>query len=527
MNLRDALQRTVRDGEESAADRTVGETNRSSSVGQSQRSASSPSDAHSTDEDLEARDIASVLEAIELVADESAAVVDAHRPQADYGDPFFGNWDDEVNLRSSNLLPPEANEHCGHLESETPPQFSYRLRQLDRTDDLESQHDGPETRNTADRIVSDQRAGKGNDDLLGENTEPAPSDDLPAVSELTLLEMTSANAAGQELDEGVFVRRKTEHSIAEQTNEDAEIVETDEDSRPLDASFDVSSLSSEQWAGASISAELPDTEEAPVAGGRLLPSRNRLAEDDAENDRVREEATTEPVESSQMAEKPPVVASAAPPIGEVGPSRVESSIVAALRTPRLAGQYRALWERMQPESGSGMPCMLGMFSVDFEPHCAQTLGQLAVLLSRHEGLHVLVVDADLTRRSLSSNFRLEDSAGLSDVCMQRAAWDEVIVPTSYSKMCILPAGRISPNAADLSLDVVPALVECWKSVFDVILVDVGDVQADFAQAIFPACDANYLLVRLGKTDREIVDNVVAALTDENIELSGCIVTNVP
>ena len=73
---------------------------------------------------------------------------------------------------------------------------------------------------------------------------------------------------------------------------------------------------------------------------------------------------------------------------------------------------------------------------------------LAILIA-FDGGPVLLIDGDLRRPRLHRVFGIDRRLGLSDVLDGNATVDEVIKPTDYSNLAVMPAGSWVPNPAEL------------------------------------------------------------------------------
>ncbi len=74
---------------------------------------------------------------------------------------------------------------------------------------------------------------------------------------------------------------------------------------------------------------------------------------------------------------------------------------------------------------------------------------LAVSLSKREENPVILIDADLRRKSLSTMLGLKEWKGLSDVLIGRLSVEEVLLSTEFSNLKVLPAGSDSEAPAEL------------------------------------------------------------------------------
>ena len=106
-------------------------------------------------------------------------------------------------------------------------------------------------------------------------------------------------------------------------------------------------------------------------------------------------------------------------------------------------------------------------------------------------------------------------------------WQKAVVPTSQMGMCVLPAGSNSIATGDFDPLRMPLMASGWTEMFDIVLIDIGDAKAPFAQQLYKACDRSYMLIRLGRTSRDLADDMMDALLGDDVVLNGCIVTNMP
>lgn len=80
---------------------------------------------------------------------------------------------------------------------------------------------------------------------------------------------------------------------------------------------------------------------------------------------------------------------------------------------------------------------------------------------------VLLIDADVLRRGLSSALGLENAPGLVDLlCDERIALEDVVVQTADANLCILPAGRVDENVNELlASDRMPRVISRLSNAF--------------------------------------------------------------
>lgn len=111
---------------------------------------------------------------------------------------------------------------------------------------------------------------------------------------------------------------------------------------------------------------------------------------------------------------------------------------------------------------------------------------------------ILLVDGDLRRGKLHSPFGIESKVGFTDILLGRVAdWREVVYPTSYENLFLLPTGKYNHSAPEL-LDPahVRALINEWAKDYDLIIFDTAPVGRVVDGALIArACDGTILITR--------------------------------
>ena len=157
---------------------------------------------------------------------------------------------------------------------------------------------------------------------------------------------------------------------------------------------------------------------------------------------------------------------------------------------------------------------------------SDVLAHMAELLVDRGAGEVLLVDANLPKRLLSKRFDVEKNPGLAEACESDTSWRDLLVVGEDPRLCILPGGgRLSPGKSRKA--VVAPMIDQWKERFQVVLVDAGAPDASLVETFSQSCDAIYLVVRLGQTDRKQVQAAIDTLHSLDGPLNGCIVTNTP
>src|SRR5437870_3278757 len=87
------------------------------------------------------------------------------------------------------------------------------------------------------------------------------------------------------------------------------------------------------------------------------------------------------------------------------------------------------------------------------------------------GASTLLIDGDLRRGALRESFGVSSKIGLSEVLKQEVNWREVVVPTSYANLFLLPRGKILPQPSEhLLRESTDAILKEIYNYYDYILI---------------------------------------------------------
>src|SRR5436305_4949466 len=117
------------------------------------------------------------------------------------------------------------------------------------------------------------------------------------------------------------------------------------------------------------------------------------------------------------------------------------------------------------------------------------------------GARTLLIDCDLRRGALREAFGVSSRIGFSEVLKQEVNWREVIVPTQYPNLALLPRGKtLSQPSEQLLRDSTEALFKELYQHYDYVIIDSSPVlAADDTTSIAPKIDATIFVVRLSYT----------------------------
>src|SRR6202040_1697950 len=140
------------------------------------------------------------------------------------------------------------------------------------------------------------------------------------------------------------------------------------------------------------------------------------------------------------------------------------------------------------------------------------------------GARTLLIDGDLRRGALREAFGVSSKIGFSEVLKQEVNWQEVVVPTSYPSLFILPRGKsLSQPSEHLLRDSTDVLLKEMYSYYDYIIIDSSPILApDDTTSLAPKIDATLFVVRLSYTSARLTKKVVELLYNRQVNVPGVI-----
>ena len=140
------------------------------------------------------------------------------------------------------------------------------------------------------------------------------------------------------------------------------------------------------------------------------------------------------------------------------------------------------------------------------------------------GARTLLIDADLRRGALREAFGVSSKIGFAEVLKQEVNWREVIVPTQYPTLFLLPRGKtLSQPSEHLLRDSTDTLLQEIYKQYDYILIDSSPVlAADDTTSLAPKIDATIFVVRLAYTSARLTKKALELLYGRQVNVPGVI-----
>jgi capsular exopolysaccharide synthesis family protein len=152
---------------------------------------------------------------------------------------------------------------------------------------------------------------------------------------------------------------------------------------------------------------------------------------------------------------------------------------------------------------------------------------LAITLAL-SGARTLLIDGDLRRGALREAFGLSSKIGFSEVLKQEVNWQEVVVPTSYPSLFLMPRGKtLGQPSEHLLRESTDRLLKEMYSHYDYIIIDSSPVlAADDSTSLAPKIDATLFVVRLSYTSARLTRKSLELLYNRQVNVPGVILNYV-
>jgi capsular exopolysaccharide synthesis family protein len=188
----------------------------------------------------------------------------------------------------------------------------------------------------------------------------------------------------------------------------------------------------------------------------------------------------------------------------------------------LAEQYRTFRTNLVAMNASGQPRALAVTSAVRGEGKSLTIANLALALAELPDTRVLIVDADLRAPRQAQLFGLAREPGLSDLMLDFAPLEKVVVRTTVPGLSLLPAGRPVKNPSELLGSArMGDLVSALKAGYHYVLFDTPP-SLPFADAavLGHRLDGLLFVLRMEKTPRDQASRALELLRNAGNNVLG-------
>jgi polysaccharide biosynthesis transport protein len=155
-----------------------------------------------------------------------------------------------------------------------------------------------------------------------------------------------------------------------------------------------------------------------------------------------------------------------------------------------------------------------------------TAANLAVAFA-HQGMRVIIVDADLRKPRLHKVFDVSREPGLADALVGRANLIEIERPTEVDGLTVISAGSATMHPSELlGSDRMRKLVEALEEQCDLVVIDSAPVLvAGDASIVGNVVDGAVLVLRAGQTDKRVAHAAVLQLRNVHAKVLGAVLND--
>ncbi|RKY37258.1 MAG: hypothetical protein DRP78_01580 [Candidatus Omnitrophota bacterium] len=195
----------------------------------------------------------------------------------------------------------------------------------------------------------------------------------------------------------------------------------------------------------------------------------------------------------------------------------------------ISEQYRRLRENIKSLSRQKNIKAIGITSAVTEEGKSITALNLAVIMTRDIDFNnILLIDCDLRCGVVDLALGLKSKTGLSEYLSIGTDIDNILFKTKIDKLTVMPKGSIIENPSELlASEKMQTLLAILRKRFDLIILDTPPILpiAD-AGVVGAQVDGMILVVRLGKTQKGMVEQAEELLVQSKVNLLGYVLTHV-
>lgn len=210
------------------------------------------------------------------------------------------------------------------------------------------------------------------------------------------------------------------------------------------------------------------------------------------------------------------------------PKRVDASVVAFHnRYSSICEQYRGVRARLSAMNAEQQNRVIVITSSVPEEGKSVTTINLGVTMAEGGEHRILIADTDFRRSSVAKMVGVQAAPGLAEVFLGKAALEEVIRPTPYPNLKIIPAGRPGAIAYGdlLASPRIPEIMAQLRSAFTWCFLDTPPVTTvSDVSLLAPIADGALMLVEMGRTPEPTVQLAVRTLQTNNVNVLGAILS---
>ena len=192
-------------------------------------------------------------------------------------------------------------------------------------------------------------------------------------------------------------------------------------------------------------------------------------------------------------------------------------------------QYKILRTHIQTvKATKGHKAFVMTSSINKEGKTATAINLAISMAGDLNNKTILLIDADMRKGTMAKYLGLDSSPGLCEVLKGEVDIDSVLVNPNIDNLTVLASGKTPKNPSELlNSKRMEQVIASLKSRFDYIFIDAPPVMplAD-ACILGPMADGVIVIIRAGRTQRDMVKHVEHRLRQARANIIGYVITNV-
>lgn len=156
-----------------------------------------------------------------------------------------------------------------------------------------------------------------------------------------------------------------------------------------------------------------------------------------------------------------------------------------------------------------------------------TAALMAITIAKYRDTNTLLIDCDLRRPTIHKIFGLERQNGFSNIVLKNKSLKSVIKGTFVPNLKVLTSGELTKSPAEIfNLPTLKELFAECKFYFDTIVVDSAPtIPVSDTLILSSEMDGALMVVRAGKTPREMVKRAADLMRDAGMRILGVVLNN--
>jgi protein-tyrosine kinase len=202
---------------------------------------------------------------------------------------------------------------------------------------------------------------------------------------------------------------------------------------------------------------------------------------------------------------------------------LEQSVYRTLRDPLRSEPLRQLADRIRRDAERSESKTALLVGIESQGAVHLPLLYAAALVAETDG-EVLVIDADLNRRSLSNGLGAAHEPGLAELLSNAGPVRDRVRLTGLTGVSLLPAGRVLNSDLSTRSTRLEEILRNSTSDYALVLIDGGCSTDPAASTLARLCDMTYFVVRLGAVESGPARVALQEFRAAGARVLGCIAT---